>query len=540
MKITLAQLNFTVGDFETNTSKIIDAAKKNQSADLIVFPELCICGYPPEDLVLRPEFINTAIKYTKKIIEYSKRSKADLIINTPWIEEEGLYNAALLVSRGKILHKQFKYDLPNYGVFDEKRLFKAGALPKPFKYKNKKIGILICEDTWNKKAVNSMKGAAFVISVNASPFETQKYKKRQKILNDAAKIIKAPVFYVNQVTGHDDLVFDGGSMVFAANGNCYEQMNFFTEQVKSFDLNKVLKAKPKTQFKVDDLEHIYSAMCYGLKEYVTKNGFPGVVIGLSGGMDSAITACVAADALGKDKVKLVLLPSEFTSKESFDDAKDLSKNLGIALENISIQPLFKEFIKALQPSFKGKKPNIAEENIQARIRGVLLMAISNKHGHLVVTTGNKSEMATGYATLYGDMCGGYNVVKDLYKTKVYEVSKWRNANIPDDAKINKKNIIPANIIKKAPTAELRHNQKDQDTLPPYDVLDEILYNLIELQKSAEDVVKLGFSKAIVNRVERMLYTSEHKRRQAAPGVKISSKPFSRDRRYPITNKFLEY
>ena len=541
MKITLAQLNFTVGDFAGNTAKIIETTEKNQKSDLVVFPELCVSGYPPEDLVLRPEFLKASMKYTNKIIEFSKRSKADLLINTPWVEDDGgLFNAAIIISRGKILHKQYKYDLPNYGVFDEKRVFKGGAIPKPFIYKKRKIGLLICEDTWNVKAAASLKGVKFVLSVNASPYERTKQQKRIRIVADAVKAANAPILYLNQVTGHDDLVFDGGSMVVAKNGKTYDQMEFFAEDVKTFDVDKIIKAKPANVTKTDQFEHIYRAMCYGLREYVEKNNFPGVVIGLSGGMDSALSACVAVDALGKDKVKLAILPSKYTSEASFKDANALCKNIGVKLDEIDIQPLVDIFIMALKVSFAGTKKNIAEENIQARIRGVLLMAISNKHGHLVLTTGNKSEIATGYATLYGDMCGGYNVIKDLYKTKVYEVAEWRNKNIPADARLRKTNIIPQNIFKKAPSAELRPNQKDEDSLPPYETLDEILYNMIELQKSAEDIVKLGFAKSTVNEVERLLYASEYKRRQAAPGVKISSKPFGRDRRYPITNKFLEY
>lgn len=541
MKITLAQLNFTVGDFAGNTAKIIDTINKVQNkTDLVVFPELCISGYPPEDLVLRTEFIRTAERYTNKVIEYTKKTKCDVLINTPTYEEGGLYNTALIVSKGKILHKQFKYDLPNYGVFDEKRVFSAGPIPKPFMYKKRRIGLLICEDTWNVKAAASLKGAEFVLSVNASPYERTKHKKRLRVVLNATNAAKAPLFYLNQVTGHDDLVFDGGSMVVGRNGKIFQQMKFFEEDVQTFDVDKLIKAKPGKVTEINQFEHMYRTMCFGLREYVDKNNFPGVVIGLSGGMDSAISACVAVDALGKDRVKLVILPSKYTSKESFDDAKALCKNLGVTLEEIDIQPLVDVFRLALTPFFKGKKEDITEENLQSRIRGVLLMAISNKLGHLVLSTGNKSEIATGYATLYGDMCGGYNVIKDLYKTKVYDVAEWRNKNIPDDATLRKTNIMPKNIFKKAPTAELRHGQKDQDSLPPYETLDAILYNLIELQKSSEDVTKMGFAKNTVNEVERLLYASEFKRRQSAPGVKISSKPFGRDRRYPITNKFSEY
>ncbi len=543
MKITLAQMNFTVGDFAGNTAKIIETITKVQNkTDLVVFPELCISGYPPEDLVLREEFINASMKYTKKIIEFSAKCKCDILINTPTKEDDGgLYNTALLISGGKVLHKQYKYDLPNYGVFDEKRVFSAGPIPKPFTYKKRKVGLLICEDTWNVKAAANLKGVEFVISVNASPYERKKQKMRLKVVADATKAANAPLLYLNQVTGHDDLVFDGGSMAVGKNGKIFEQMKFFEEDVVTFDVDKLIKAKPTKLTKTDQHEHMYRAMCFGLKEYVEKNGFPGVVIGMSGGMDSALSAVCAVDALGRDRVKLVILPTKYTSKESFKDAEALCKNIGVKLEEIDIQPLVDIFIMALKPFFSGTKTGIAEENIQSRIRGVLLMAISNKLGHMVLSTGNKSEIATGYATLYGDMCGGYNVLKDLYKTKVYEVADWRNENIPSDAEIRKSALIPKNIFKKAPSAELRPDQKDEDTLPPYEDLDKVLYNLIELQKSSQDIIKMGLgSKYMVNEVERMLYASEYKRRQSAPGVKISSKPFGRDRRYPITNKFSEY
>jgi NAD+ synthase len=540
MKITLAQLNFTVGDFAGNTAKIIATVEKFKNSDLIIFPELCVSGYPPEDLVLRSEFIKTSLTYTQKIIDISKKFKCDILINTPWKEDENLYNAAIIISKGKIIHKQYKFDLPNYGVFDEKRVFKAGPKPKPFKYKKHNIGLLICEDTWNESAAKSLKGSEFIISVNASPYERTKHRKRLRILKTAAKASMAPIFYLNQVTGHDDLVFDGGSQIVNSEGQTLYQMNFFEEDVKTFDTAKIFKTKPLKSNKIDETEHIYRAMMFGLKEYVEKNHFKGVIIGLSGGIDSAITASTAADSLGKDKVKLVFLPSKYTSKESLEDATKLSKNLGINLDEIDIQPLVDIIKLTLAPFFKGKKEDITEENIQSRIRGLLLMAISNKMGHLVITTGNKSEIATGYCTLYGDMCGGYNVIKDLYKTKVFEVSNWRNENIPSDAKIRKTKIIPKRIIEKAPSAELRPDQKDEDSLPPYQTLDKILYNLIEKQYSAEEIIAEGFDKHTVNEVEKMLYKSEHNRRQSAIGIKISSKPFGRDRRYPITNKFLEY
>lgn len=541
MKIALAQMNFTVGDFGRNTDKIIKTFKENQNADLVIFPELCVCGYPGEDMVARPEFVQKSLAFTDKIIAATKTAKADILINTPWKENGNIYNAALIVSKGKIIHKQYKYDLPNYGVFDEKRVFKGGKKPTPFKYKGKTIGMLICEDTWSKENAEGLKGAEFILSVNASPFERTKHAKRMEIGSNAVKGGgNIPVFYVNQVCGHDDLVFDGGSFVMSGNGKVFAQMDFFREDVKVFDTDEVKKAKPKHLTIINEPEHIYQAMTLALRDYVHKNNFTGIILGLSGGIDSAISAVIAADALGADKVKAVMLPSKFTSDESKEDAKYLADNLKIKLDNIDIEPVYKAFEKSLAPFFKGTKQGLAEENMQARIRGVVLMALSNKFGYLLLSTGNKSEIATGYCTLYGDMCGGYNLIKDLYKTRVYEIAKWRNSNIPQDTKLKKMNLIPNRIITKAPSAELRHNQKDEDTLPKYSILDSILYEMIELDKSVEDIEKEGFKTNTIRDVEKLVDRAEYKRRQGAPGVKISSKPFGRDRRYPITNKFLEY
>ncbi|MDX1949209.1 MAG: NAD+ synthase [Rickettsiales bacterium] len=541
MKIALAQLNFTVGDFAHNTDKIIKVFKENQNADLVVFPELCVCGYPGEDMVARPEFVQKSLDYTNKIIQATKTAKADILINTPWKQNGKIYNAALIVSKGKIIYKQYKYDLPNYGVFDEKRVFEGGTKPKPFKYKGKTIGMLICEDTWSKENASGLKGAEFILSVNASPFERRKHAKRMEIASVASKAGgNIPVLYVNQVCGHDDLVFDGGSFAMAGNGKVFDQMDFFREDVTLYDTDEIIKAKPKHQTIINEPEHMYQAMMLALRDYIHKNGFPGVILGLSGGIDSAISAVASVDALGADKVKLVMLPSKYTSDESVEDAKYLASNLGVKLDFIDIEPLCVAFEKSLKPFFKDTKSGVAEENLQARIRGNVLMALSNKFGHLLLSTGNKSEVAVGYCTLYGDMCGGYNLIKDLYKTRVYEIAKWRNSNLPQETKLKKLNLIPNRIITKAPSAELRPNQKDEDTLPKYEVLDKILYEMVEMDKSVEDIVSEGFNPQTCYDVEKMVHKAEYKRRQSAPGVKISSKPFGRDRRYPITNKFLDY
>jgi NAD+ synthase len=542
MKIVLAQLNFTVGDFAGNSNKIIKVLDEyaNSKKTLVVFPELCVCGYPAEDLVLRPEFIHKSLIYADKIIEHTNKLECTAVISSPWKEGGKIYNSTMLVKKGKIIHKQYKHDLPNYGVFDEKRVFSSGKAPQIFEYEGHKIGMLICEDTWHKTLSKKLKGCDFVLSVNASPYEREKYKKRLEIVTRAVKNTSAPVFYVNQVCGHDDLVFDGGSMVMNADGKVVHQLSYFDEDITEFDFSKVKKVKPTKVKKVDENEHMYRAMMLGLKDYCEKNGFPGVVIGLSGGIDSAITAVIAADALGKENVRLVMMPSEYTSDDSLRDAAELAENLNIKLENIDIIPLVDAYTEALKPTFEGTTTGLAEENIQSRIRGNLLMAISNKFGHMVLTTGNKSEISVGYATLYGDMAGGYNVLKDIYKSRVFELSEWRNKNHPENGLGPKGKLIPENTITRAPTAELRPNQKDEDSLPKYEILDKILQLMVESGMSAEDIADKGYDMFLVLEVEKMLYRAEYKRRQSAPGVKLSSKPFQRDWRYPITNKFLEY
>ncbi len=531
MKITLAQLNFTVGDFENNSKKIIKVVNDYaDKSDLIVFPELCVCGYPPEDVVLRDEFIDISIEYTNKIIDEAKNLDIDILISSPWKENGKLYNCSMIASKGKIIHKQFKHDLPNYGVFDEKRVFSCGEKPELFEYKGEYIGMLICEDTWNSKNAKNLKGAKYIIGVNASPFEVEKHIVRKKITSDVTKLCKCPLLYINQVCGHDDLVFDGGSFVINRDGLVVEHLKYFEEDIKTFCLDEIMNSTQNNLIEVDENEHIFEAMKLGLKDYVEKNGFPGIVLGLSGGIDSALSAVIATEALGKDRVRLVMMPSKFTSDESITDAKKLADNLGIDLENISIEPLAEAFGEALSFSFRGKDKDLTEENIQSRIRGNILMAISNKFGHMVLSTGNKSEVAVGYSTLYGDMCGGFNVLKDIYKTRVFELCNWYNEK-------NGNEVIPKNIITKPPTAELRENQKDEDSLPPYEILDKILHNIIELNLSTEQIAEKGFDIDMVYDVEKMVHRSEYKRRQSAPGVKIGAKPFGRDRRYPITNKF---
>ena len=540
MKIALAQLNYTVGDIQGNVAKILAAAKQAKDADLIVFSELCICGYPPEDLVLRPSFQEASMDAVEQLAKEAKDLPA-LLIGSIWAKEDKLYNAALLLSGGKIIHKQFKNQLPNYSVFDEKRVFNAGTSPKLVSFKDKQLGILICEDMWFEETVAKLKGADVICVLNGSPFDVLKSDQRQEKAGAAAKAINAPLVYVNQVGGQDEIVFDGASFMMNEAGKITQQFPAWEEAVGA------------TSSKTKTTNNIYQALVTGLRDYVTKNNFPGVLLGMSGGIDSAFVAALAADALGADKVHAVMLPSRFTSKNSLEDAEACAKLLGIKYESIPITPAF----DALQAQLKLQ--GLAEENIQSRIRGIILMGLSNQTGAMVVSTGNKSEMSVGYATLYGDMCGGYAPLKDVYKTTVYALVHWRNqyqpsplegegrvrglsaASEPLTPALSLKGrggmVIPERIITKAPTAELRENQTDQDSLPPYPVLDAILKLLIESECSVKEIVGQGFEEAIARRVQKMLQNAEYKRRQAPPGVKITAKAFGRDRRYPITNKF---
>ena len=473
-----------------------------------MFSELCVCGYPPEDLVLRPSFQEASIKAVEQLARDVKDLPA-LLIGSIWAKDGLLYNAALLLSEGKIMHTQFKHQLPNYSVFDEKRVFSAGPAPKLVPFKNKQIGILICEDMWFPEMAKNLKGAEVICVLNGSPFEINKQHLREEHAAAIVKATGARLVYVNQVGGQDDIVFDGNSFAMDASGKIVETLPAWEEAVG-------------TTGKEKNTNDIYQALVTGLRDYVNKNGFPGVIFGLSGGVDSALVAAIAVDALGKGRVRAVMLPSRYTSKDSLEDAAECAKLLGIQYESIPITPAF----DVLQAQLKLE--GLAEENIQSRIRGVILMGLSNQTGAMVVSTGNKSEMSVGYATLYGDMCGGYAPLKDVYKTTAYALVHWRN---------QQGRVIPERIITKAPTAELRDNQTDQDSLPPYPVLDAILKLLIESECSVKEIVGQGFEEAIVLRVQKMLQNAEYKRRQAPPGVKITAKAFGRDRRYPITNKF---
>ena len=544
LSIAIAQINPTVGDVAGNLALIRrtrdDAAALG--ADLVVFPELAIVGYPPEDLVLRPSLVEAAAS-ALEALERESTSGPALVVTLPWHEGGCLHNAVALVADGR-RELRFKYELPNYGVFDEKRVFSPGPLPHPVTFRDVRLGLPICEDVWFPTVTSHLAhaGAELLLVPNGSPFDVGKFHQRMALARERAAETGLPLAYVNQVGGQDELVFDGGSFVVNGDGTLARQLPFWRSSVV---LTKWSRHDGRFRCEGQDTEWtepprlsaIYSAMMLGLQDYVGKNRFPGVVLGMSGGIDSALTAAVAVDALGPDRVRGVRLPSRFTSRASQDDAAESGRLLGMRLETIEIGSTVAAAEATLASIFAGRPRDVTEENLQARVRGLLLMGLSNKFGEMVVTTGNKSEMSVGYATLYGDMCGGYSVLKDIYKTEVYALSRWRNENLPDQARGPAGRVIPESSITKAPTAELRPNQTDQDSLPPYDVLDAILNGLVEEEQSVSDIVARGFPRETVNRVQHLLYGAEYKRRQAPPGVKITRRSFGRDRRYPITNGF---
>ena len=541
LSILIAQTNPTVGDIDHNKSIVLETINQNHEVDLIVFSELMLTGYPPEDLVLKTAFQNKFMQALKEINLSLENKNCTVILGMPWEEEGNLYNAAVVLQNGKIVFKHFKNALPNYGIFDEKRIFSHGEEVSSFNLKGINLGIFVCEDIWVHNTPSKLNGSGIdlAISINASPFDINKMGERLEAATNFSKEANAPIIYVNQVGGQDEIVFDGNSFLADQNG-LIKRLGYCESIYERIDFNvndKSFSFKESEENAIDSNDLIYSNLILGLRDYINKNNFPGVVIGISGGIDSAFSACVAADALGPDRVKGILMPSKFTSNASNEDADQLGKNLGIGLESISIEEIVKAYDITLDPIFKGSKKDITEENIQSRARGSLLMAYSNKFGHMVLTNGNKSEVSVGYSTLYGDMCGGFSVVKDLYKSELYKLAEWRNNCIPSASLLDKKSVIPQNIITKEPTAELKPNQMDKDTLPPYEVLDQILYLLVEKESSISEIVDKGFDFEVVTKVQNMLYNSEYKRRQAAPGVKISERNFGYDRRYPITNAF---
>jgi len=544
-RIALAQLNPLMGDIAGNLRKARAARAEaaRAGADLILFTELFIVGYPPEDLVLKPALQDDAREAIGKFAKETADGGPAVLIGTPWVEEGRLYNACVYLDAGRVAGKTFKVDLPNYGVFDEKRVFAAGPLPGPFNIRGIRIGVPVCEDIWTPDVVECLgeTGGEILLVPNGSPFEAGKEGVRLGLVKSRVKESGLPLVYLNQIGGQDEVVFDGASLVCNADGTLAHALPAWEEKIVITDWRRTesgwVCAKGEVAKEEDRETSIYHAMMLGLRDYVNKNRFPGVVLGLSGGIDSAISAAVAVDALGADRVRCVMLPSRYTSQDSLDDAEECAKLLGCKYESVPIEGAVEALNGALKDTFAGRNADTTEENIQSRARAVILMAISNKFGPMVLTTGNKSEMSVGYATLYGDMCGGYNVLKDVYKTEVFRLSHWRNAHHPRGALGPKGRAIPERIITKPPSAELRENQKDQDSLPPYDILDGILECLVENEMTYEATCAKGYHPATVKRVEQLLYTSEYKRRQAPPGVKITAKNFGRDRRYPITNAF---
>jgi NAD+ synthase len=545
LAIAVAQLNPVVGDVTGNLerARAARAQAARDGADIIAFSELFIAGYPPEDLVLKPAFQAAC----RAAVETLARETADggpaVLIGTPWVEDKKLYNAYALLSGGRIETIRFKVDLPNYGVFDEKRVFAAGPLPGPIVVKGIRVGIPICEDIWGPEVVECVAetGGEILLVPNGSPYWRGKTEERLNIALNRVVETGLPLIYVNQVGGQDELVFDGASFAVNADRSIGFQLPEFQEAVVTTHwtrLDGVWRCKPGAMAAAEPLDRAdYTACMVGLRDYVDKNGFKGVVLGLSGGVDSALCAALATDALGAERVRCVMLPYRYTSQDSLDDAAAIARALGVRYDIVPIEQAVSGLDASLAKIFAGAPADVTEENLQSRARGTILMAISNKFGLMVVTTGNKSEMSVGYATLYGDMNGGFNPIKDLYKTEVYRLSKLRNRWKPAGGRGPDGPVMPDNVITRAPSAELRENQTDQDTLPPYDALDQILERLVEREEPVAAIVATGFDRATVMKIERMLYLAEYKRRQAAPGVKVTLKNFGRDRRYPITSRF---
>ncbi len=542
-----AQLRAQVGDLAGNAGQIIAAANAaaERGAALVLTPELSVLGYPPEDLVLRPSVVAASARALDHIARATAQAKIGIIVGAPIAENGKLYNAAVLIEGGRVIGATYKVDLPNYGVFDEKRVFSPGPAPVPLDWRGYKLGVAICEDFWNRGPAEALAagGAEFLMAPNGSPYRRTIETERLAAMRPRVVETALPFIFVNRVGGQDDLAFDGRSFSLDQTGAIVQQLPAFAEKLslatwrrgpKGWACVTAERAEPEAAAALD-----YAAMMQAVGDYVDANGFPGVLLGLSGGVDSALTAAIAVDALGAERVWAVMLPFRYTSSDSLADARLIAKTLGVRYDEIGIDPAMRGFLDMLSGPFAGLEADVTEENLQSRARGVTLMALSNKFGALLLTTGNKSEIATGYATLYGDMSGGYNPIKDLYKTEVYAIARWRNAQIPRGGAGPAGIVIPERVLSRAPSAELRPNQTDQDSLPPYDMLDAILRGLIERDESVDIIAAQGFDRAVVARVERLLHLSEYKRRQAAPGVKLGARAFGRDRRYPISHKWRE-
>lgn len=545
LKIAIAQLDPLVGDIEGNLemARLAHAEAAAAGADLIVFSELFITGYPPEDLVLKPAFQQETKEALVDLAHLTANGEPAIIMGAPWLDKGALYNAALLLADGTIQAQRYKVHLPNYGVFDELRIFAPGPMPGPINFKGIRLGVMVCEDLWFDDVPECLQetGAEIFVVLNGSPFSVTKFDER--LQHAVARVTETalPLLYVNQVGGQDELVFDGASFALNADGSLAAQLPSWESVVSISEWRRDeqgwLCTEGEKALREEGLEAIYLATMCGLRDYVEKNRFPGLVLGLSGGIDSALSAAIAVDALGAERVHCLMMPSRYTGKASLKDAADCAEALGVQFDTISIEGTVKAVETMMSPAFAGTTPDATEENIQSRLRALVLMAMSNKFGKMLLTTGNKSEVSVGYTTLYGDMCGGYNALKDIYKTEIFALAKWRNTHLAKTARGPRGKVIPQNIIDKPPSAELRSDQKDEDTLPPYHVLDDILKCLVESDMSFKQVVARGHDPDIVKRIEHLLYVAEYKRRQAPPGVKISPKNFGRDRRYPITNGF---
>ncbi len=543
--IALAQLNPTLGAFADNLALAKGAMEraKAKNVDILLFPELFLTGYFPEDLLFKQQFVKDAIGAAQKLVKLSAKYDFALLLPSIWLENDKLYNSIIYAQNGEIKAVRHKYELPNKDVFYEKRYFEQPDLPDIVKIKGVKIGLPICEDIWHDKVCKHLarRGAELFLCPNGSPYWKDKHYLRRKLVRARVSETKVPMLYLNQVGGQDELVFDGASFGYNARGELAFEGESFKED---FIITHWRRQKNGWQFekgKYIDLVSIdeapYRACILGLRDYLRKNGFQKAVLGLSGGIDSALVATMAVDAIGAQNVHCVMLPYKYTSNQSLKDAKKLAKNLGVRYDIISIKEPVEASLNSLSPIFSGLKPDISEENIQSRIRGTILMAISNKLGSMLITTGNKSEMAVGYATIYGDMNGGFNPIKDMSKMQIYHFANWRNENLPDDVFGKKGEIIPQSIINKAPSAELAPNQLDEDSLPPYPILDAILEMLVEKEMSIKEIVAKGYEYDLVKKIEKMLYIAEYKRNQAAPGVKLTIKAFGKGRKYPITNGY---
>ena len=545
LSIALAQCNPIVGAINHNLELIRklrhDAAV--QGATVVVYPELVITGYPPEDLAYRPVFQQRAMRAVQELANDTNDGGPAMLVGGIWVEEGHIYNTMFYLAGGNVKLMQSKVNLPNYGVFDEARVFHPGPLPEAIEINGVKIGLIICEDTWTPEVARSLKksGAQLLLSSNASPYEITKADVRRGVVGARVEETGLPVVYLNIVGGQDEIVFDGGSFVTDGKGNELGRMKSHESDLAivrwNRDKNTVDVSHWESPKRQTTEESMYQSLVLGLKDYVRKTNMPGVILGISGGIDSALVAAVAVDALGLERVRGFMLPSRYTSKESFEDAAETAKLLGIRLDEISIEPGVEAFNAMLANEFKGLAANVAEENIQSRLRGNLLMAISNKTGWIVANTGNKSEMAVGYTTLYGDLCGAYSVLKDVYKTQVFELAHWRNAHYASNFLGANGRAIPERSITKAPSAELRENQKDADSLPEYPILDKLIHGLVEEKLSINEIIRKGYEREVVEKVSRLLYSSEHKRRQAPPGVKVTSMVFNKDWRYPIVHQF---